>query len=231
MRAVISAEGMNPATFLKSAGITALAKKMEQLDRDAERTKYLDELQRGEQRLYDLVRDYVNAVRGAELLPPARVEIEFREPVVPADPLHDAQALQLQKELGLIGLVRARAKMDGISLDEALRRMQQDREMDERFLQVDAMPAANDAIDIDAGDEAEAMEGAEAVQDLALNGAQVASLLQMVQAVSLRTLAPEAARLMIQAAFPAIPLAQVNTMVESSASFTTAPEAVAEVLP
>jgi hypothetical protein len=148
MRAVISAEGMNPATFLKSAGITALAKKMEQLDRDAERTKYLDELQRGEQRLYDLVRDYVNAVRGAELLPPARVEIEFREPVVPADPLHDAQALQLQKELGLIGLVRARAKMDGISLDEALRRMQQDREMDERFLQTAPMPTAEVAPDV-----------------------------------------------------------------------------------
>ena len=148
MRAVISAEGMNPATFLKSAGITALAKKMEQLDRDAERTKYLDELQRGEQRLYDLVRDYVNAVRGAELLPPARVEIEFREPVVPADPLHDAQALQLQKELGLIGLVRARAKMDGISLDEALRRMQQDREMDERFLQTASMPTAEVAPDV-----------------------------------------------------------------------------------
>ena len=133
MRAVISAEGMNPATFLKSAGITALAKKMEQIDRDAERTKYLDELKRGEQRLYDLIRQYINATRGAEVLPAAIVELEFREPVIPADPLHDAQAIQLQSELGLIGLVRARARMDGVSMDEALRRMVADAEMDERF--------------------------------------------------------------------------------------------------
>jgi hypothetical protein len=133
MRAVISAQGMNPATFLKSAGITALAKKMEQIDRDTERQKYLDELERGEQRCYDLVASYVNAVRGVEVLPPAKVQLEFREPVMPADPLHDAQALELQQTLGLIGKVRARAKMDGISVDEALQRMMADAEMDARL--------------------------------------------------------------------------------------------------
>ena len=133
MRAVISAQGMNPATFLKSAGITALAKKMEQIDRDTERQKYLDELQRGEQRCYDLVANYVNATRGVIVLPPARVMLEFREPVLPADPLHDAQALQLQQTLGLIGKVRARAKMDGISPEEALQRMLADSELDNRL--------------------------------------------------------------------------------------------------
>jgi hypothetical protein len=124
---------MNPATFLKSAGITALAKKMEQIDRDTERQKYLDELERGEQRCYDLVASYINTVRGVEVLPPAKVVLEFREPVMPADPLHDAQALELQQTLGLIGKVRARAKMDGISVDEALQRMMADAEMDARL--------------------------------------------------------------------------------------------------
>ena len=133
MRAVISAQGMNPATFLKSAGITALAKKMEQIDRDTERQKYLDELERGEQRCYDLVASYINTVRGVEVLPPAKVVLEFREPVMPADPLHDAQALELQQTLGLIGKVRARAKMDGVSVDEALARMMADAEMDARL--------------------------------------------------------------------------------------------------
>lgn len=141
MRAVISAQGMNPATFLKSAGITALAKKMEQIDRDTERQKYLAELERGEQRCYDLVAAYVNNVRGMEVLPPARVQLEFREPVMPADPLHDAQALQLQQTLGLIGKVRARAKMDGISVDEALARMLADEEMDARLEPIAASPA------------------------------------------------------------------------------------------
>jgi len=133
IRMVVSAEGMNPATFLKSAGITALAKKMEQLDRDAERHKYLPELERAEQRVYDLIRTYINTQRGAELLPPAKVVVEFREPVTPADPLHDAQALQLMQELGLIGRVRARAKADGISMDEAVERMNQDRDYDARL--------------------------------------------------------------------------------------------------
>jgi hypothetical protein len=153
MRAVISAQGMNPATFLKSAGITALAKKMEQIDRDTERQKYLDELERGEQRCYDLIASYINAVRGVEVLPPAKVVLEFREPVMPADPLHDAQALQLQQTLGLIGKVRARAKMDGISVEEALARMLADEELDARLgpvepLAVEPVPAQDEAVEV-----------------------------------------------------------------------------------
>jgi hypothetical protein len=147
MRAVISAEGMNPATFLKSAGITALAKKMEQIDRDNERTKYLEELERGEQRLFDLIRNYINNQRGAELIPRAKVVVEFREPVTPADPLHDAQALDLQVQLGLIGKVRARAKADGISMDEALERMLKDAAMDARLADVAIADEALEAVE------------------------------------------------------------------------------------
>ena len=130
MRAVISAEGLNPASFLKSAGITALAKKMEQLDRDAERQKYLPELERAEQRTYDIIRAYINGTRGAEVLPVARVVVEFREPVVPADPLHDAQAIELLNRLGIVGRVASRAKLEGISLDEAVERMLRDVRLD-----------------------------------------------------------------------------------------------------
>jgi hypothetical protein len=130
MRAVISAEGLNPASFLKSAGITALAKKMEQLDRDAERQKYLPELERAEQRTYDIIRAYINGTRGAEVLPVARVVVEFREPVVPADPLHDAQAIELLNRLGIVGRVASRAKLEGISLDEAVARMLRDVRLD-----------------------------------------------------------------------------------------------------
>ena len=144
LRAVISAEGMNPATFLKSAGITALAKKMEQIDRDAERQKYLGELERAEQRVYDLMRDFYNTTRGAELLPAARVEVEFREPVVPADPLHDAQAIELLNRLGLVGLVASRAKLEGISVEEAAARIERDRRMDEAAMGSVAAPEPAD---------------------------------------------------------------------------------------
>jgi urease gamma subunit len=221
MRAVISAQGMNPATFLKSAGITALAKKMEQIDRDTERQKYLDELQRGEQRCYDLVRAYVNAVRGVEVLPPAKVELEFREPVLPADPLHDAQALQLQQTLGLIGKVRARAKMDGIGVEEALRRMLADEELDARLMP-EAEQAVAETVAVEVSDtETEAVAAeASTVQDTAMNGAQVASLMDIVAQVSARTMPAEAARLLIETAFPAVNPAVAAQIVASAAAFT-----------
>jgi hypothetical protein len=226
MRAVISAQGMNPATFLKSAGITALAKKMEQIDRDTERQKYLDELERGEQRCYDLVASYVNAVRGVEVLPPAKVQLEFREPVMPADPLHDAQALELQQTLGLIGKVRARAKMDGISVDEALQRMMADAEMDARLEPqvVETMPG--EVVEIDAVTPAADVAAApvEDVAQTALNGAQVASMQEIIIAVSSRQLPEEAAIILLRSAFPMVPDADIRAMVGSAASFTpTAP--------
>lgn len=222
MRAVISAQGMNPATFLKSAGITALAKKMEQIDRDTERQKYLDELQRGEQRCYDLVAAYVNAVRGVEVLPPARVQLEFREPVLPADPLHDAQALQLQQALGLIGKVRARAKMDGIGVEEALQRMLADEELDGRLAPaVEALPVeapAGEVVEIDSETEA-APAPVEDVAQTALNGAQVASMQEIIVAVSARQLPAEAAMIMLKSAFPMVPESDVKAMVASAAAF------------
>jgi urease gamma subunit len=206
---------------LKSAGITALAKKMEQIDRDTERQKYLDELQRGEQRCYDLVRAYVNAVRGVEVLPPAKVELEFREPVLPADPLHDAQALQLQQTLGLIGKVRARAKMDGIGVEEALRRMLADEELDARLMpEVEQAVAETVAVEVsDTETEAVAAE-ASTVQDTAMNGAQVASLMEIVAQVSARVMPAEAARLLIETAFPAVNPAIAAQIVASAAAFT-----------
>jgi urease gamma subunit len=194
---------------------------MEQIDRDTERQKYLDELQRGEQRCYDLVRAYVNAVRGVEVLPPAKVELEFREPVLPADPLHDAQALQLQQTLGLIGKVRARAKMDGIGVEEALRRMLADEELDARLMP-EAAQAVAETVAVEVSDtETEAVAAeASTVQDTAMNGAQVASLMEIVAQVSARTMPAEAARLLIETAFPAVNPAVAAQIVASAAAFT-----------
>jgi hypothetical protein len=128
---VIGMNGMNPATFLKSAGITALAKQVELIDRENYRQEFKGILKAAEQRLYDVMRAVINYQRGAELWPEAVVEVDYREPIVPADPLHDAQALQMLVELGQTGRVRARAQRDGVSLEEAARRMAQDKQLDE----------------------------------------------------------------------------------------------------
>ena len=64
--------------------------------------------------------------------------------------------------------------------------------------------------------------GATAVQDTALNGAQVASLLEVVSAVVAKQLPPESAKALLMAAFPRITPEQVNGIVDPAASFTPA---------
>lgn len=123
---VIATNGQNPATFMKSPGITALAKQMEVMDRNAARKRHLRELRAAEQRLYDLVRLWVNWQRGSEILPDALVEVEYREPVVPVDRLHDAQALESECAHGLNSWARERAKRDGVSVVEGARRVAED---------------------------------------------------------------------------------------------------------
>jgi hypothetical protein len=130
VQTVVGMNGMNPATFLKSAGITALAKQVELIDRENYRQEFKGILKAAEQRLYNVMRAVINYQRGAELWPEATVEVDYREPIVPADPLHDAQALQMLVELGQTGRVRARAQRDGVSIEEAARRMSQDKELD-----------------------------------------------------------------------------------------------------
>ena len=60
--------------------------------------------------------------------------------------------------------------------------------------------------------------GAEAVADTALNGAQIASLAELLAAVSGKTLAPEAAIITIRNAFPSISDADAASMVQAQAS-------------
>jgi len=77
----------------------------------------------------------------------------------------------------------------------------------------------------DAADGGEA--DAEDVAQQALNGAQVTALQGIVDSVSARTLAPEAALLMIQTAFgPLVPLERARAMVDAAAQFE--PETVPE---
>lgn len=61
-------------------------------------------------------------------------------------------------------------------------------------------------------------EGAEAVQDTALNGAQVAALQSVVQAVSEGMLAPEAAKIALGRAFPGFSESDISRMVDSAAA-------------
>lgn len=126
LRSVIAASGLNPQTFMRSAGITALAKQIELIDRQSARKSRLKALRRAEQDLFDLMRLWVNHLRGAEVIPDCRVDVEYREPIIPADPLHDAQAIAMLITLTQTSEYRERAKRDGCSYDEAKERCDQD---------------------------------------------------------------------------------------------------------
>jgi len=243
MRAVISAEGMNPATFMKSSGITALARKMETQDRDSERLKYIIELEKGEQRIYDLFRLYYRAVRGVDVLPAARVVLEFREPQVPADPLHEAQSIALFGQLGIYGAVASRARLDGIGLEEALKRILRERDLDRSagirvgdLFDAEVAPTEDtdqdvqdvEELAVDAGVAEDEVIVTEDVQATALNGAQIASLQGIVTAVAAGELPATAAEILITQAFPSFPAAEVKRLVASAAS---APGPITAVLP
>lgn len=60
---------------------------------------------------------------------------------------------------------------------------------------------------------------AEKPQDTALNGAQIASLKGIIEAIGLGTLAPETAVMLIGAGFPAIPVATAKQIVDSMVTF------------
>lgn len=127
LETVVATQGMNPATYMRSAGITALAKQIEIMDRNGARKRHLRELKRAEQRVYDLSRRWIEAQGRAGIFPDATVDVEYREPVVPVDRLHDAQALEIECSHGLNSWARERAKRDGVSLDEGKRRMLEDQ--------------------------------------------------------------------------------------------------------
>lgn len=119
LRAVISTNGLNPATVIKSTAITALGKQLEILDREVERKRQVVEFQRAERMIYETSRAWVNWLRNTELLPEARVEVTYRDHPMPADPLHEAQAVKMLIEMGLTSPARHLAKMEGISLEAA----------------------------------------------------------------------------------------------------------------
>lgn len=227
--AVIGMNGLNPATFTKSTGITAVAKQMELIDRESYRKEHLEILRAAEQRIYDVIRAQINWMRsGVEVFPAALVEVEYREPIMPIDPLHDAQALQLQIAMGLTSAARARALRDGTSVEEAQRKIDEERRGAAPEVQTDTTqtpaPGASDETTTDGAPPALDADGN--VQQAALNGAQVTALQGLVQSVADGLLPAGSARAVILAAFPVAP-AVVDAMLAPLATFTPRPAAAA----
>ena len=155
MRVVTATNGLNPATLTKSQGVTALAKVIELADREVERRRFVATFERAENRIYRLTAAWVNELRGLHnLLPPARVELEFREAYMPADPLHEAQSMQLRIALGVSSPIAEIARLQGLTHDEARERFETN--LRETRLLGEGSPAVQQVTDVRMDGEASA---------------------------------------------------------------------------
>lgn len=119
----VAMQGMSPATVLKSSAITALAKRLDNLDRDVERRRHINELHRAENRILRCVSAWINVESGVEVFPPATVSVSYHEPVQIVDDLHAAQSLDLLAKLGVTSPAEELSKREAISVEEARRRV------------------------------------------------------------------------------------------------------------
>lgn len=78
------------------------------------------------------------------------------------------------------------------------------------------------------GAEADLMDPGETVQQLALNGAQISSMLEVIQQVTQELIGPDTARALLTAAFPALASELIERMVASAETFEPALEAAVE---
>ena len=117
--------GLRPDMFLKTAGaVSAVAKEMDYLDRDIERSRHKVKFEAAEQQVYDLTRAWINRLRasGRDAYPEATVKILFHDPQRKIDPLHYAQSVALQMDRGMTSASVELAKLEGIPISEAKRK-------------------------------------------------------------------------------------------------------------
>jgi len=159
LKMTVALQGMSPASVLKSSAMTALAKRLDNLDRQVEQRRHVNELSRVEARIADAVRGWINHQAGVEVVPPTTVSVSYREPVQIVDELHQAQALERLVAMGITTPAEDLSRREAMSMDEARQRVA-DNLADKGALAADTGAAG-----------------------AALNGAQVAAALSVAERV------------------------------------------------
>ena len=128
LRSVLAFCGVNPDIFLKTSGaISAVAKRMDMHERELERGRFVNMFERAEQDLWDLVRMWINELRGngREVYPETDVRIRYHFPDPPVDPLHREQATRLALDSGLTSPGSEYARRHGVTEAEAQKKVNQ----------------------------------------------------------------------------------------------------------
>lgn len=117
----IADENLNPSSYKRSAGVTALAKLIELADREPQRLRHREEFELAEQRGYDLRRKWRLWERGeaGTTWPEARVSVTYRQPQPPVDPMQALNALEKAIQLDRTSIARDIADAEGIPLEDA----------------------------------------------------------------------------------------------------------------
>jgi hypothetical protein len=134
MKSAVAANGLNPGIFFRnSSSLTSLARRYELIDRDSERRRMARTMANAEQGVYDLIAAWVNVLRSKtdtaiDVLPPAKVKIDFRSASMPVDILHEAQADEINLRMKLTTPAEILAGRLGISVEEARERISSNRQ-------------------------------------------------------------------------------------------------------
>jgi hypothetical protein len=123
IRLYCSMLGLDPSPFLKSnTATTASARLFAAQDRQELQDRIKPALLRAEIQTARLFAEW-QTLSGVSVVPyrTLLVEVAYTDPVIVADPLHDAQALELRIRLGLSSAAEVVAQERGISLSEARR--------------------------------------------------------------------------------------------------------------
>ena len=235
LKLTIACNGMNPATIMKSAGITALAKIIEIMDREVERRRAVDEFAAAENALYELVRLADNATSGGlgRLPVGVTVTVSYREPVQPADPTSQAQADSQNIDLGIESAATILADREAISVADAEERVRANREFTTSLMSSETPPADTTPADSATTDSATtdtpspdaqpvAPAPAAPVADVAktaLNGAQVTALQGLLTELAAGRQPVASVREAILLSFPDFDEARVDRMLAPYATF------------
>ena len=120
-----------------------------------------------------------------------------------------AKILEIKRRNGVINADEWRALDDENPLPDGL---------GEHYMMPLNMKALSEMVPSEGDDVADGQD----VQATALNGAQIASLLSILEQVTQKQLSPDAAKAAISASFPSLDDAEINAMVDSSTSFEPA---------
>jgi len=127
LRSVLAFTGVNPDVFLKTSGaISSVAKRMDMHERDIERNRHAKMFQRAEQEAWDLVRGWINELRGGggDVYPETTVNVTYHRVDPPMDELHREQAVRMALDAGLTSPAKELSRREGIPEREAQKQIQ-----------------------------------------------------------------------------------------------------------